>query len=142
MFTTGLLCTVYGAQVYLRYMTRHSTSVPLLMSLMSHYFKCIIFHQFKVLPIKPPNFTWVIAEKICALGFPGDPANLAYLQENGITHLISLTAEREPPYEHVKRKQNFSVILSSSNCTLIFTCFISPLVEFKQDSFKFFTIYW
>ncbi|XP_013399319.1 dual specificity protein phosphatase 23 [Lingula anatina] len=46
---------------------------------------------------KPPNFSWVIDNVLAGCGFPSSPAHIQYMKDNGVKHLISLTAERTPP---------------------------------------------
>ncbi|KAK3092072.1 hypothetical protein FSP39_024952 [Pinctada imbricata] len=61
-------------------------------------------YQEEISPKKPPNFSWIQEGKLCAMGFPEEVGHLMYLQEHGVTHLISLTAEREPPIERLQGK--------------------------------------
>ncbi|KOB79462.1 putative dual specificity phosphatase 23-like protein [Operophtera brumata] len=47
----------------------------------------------------PYNFSWFIEGKIAAMGCPRHEANLNYLVDAGIDHLITLSPERRPPIE-------------------------------------------
>ncbi|XP_060082194.1 dual specificity protein phosphatase 23-like isoform X2 [Ylistrum balloti] len=44
----------------------------------------------------PKNFSWVVEDQVCAMGFPDSPENMMYLVENNVRTLVSLTAERQP----------------------------------------------
>ncbi|XP_033736980.1 dual specificity protein phosphatase 23-like isoform X2 [Pecten maximus] len=44
----------------------------------------------------PGNFSWVVEDQVCAMGFPDSPENMKYLVERNVGYLISLTAERQP----------------------------------------------
>ncbi|KAL3868847.1 hypothetical protein ACJMK2_041604 [Sinanodonta woodiana] len=57
----------------------------------------------------PKNFSWVIDEKLCGMGFPGQSENMVYLLENNVKCLISLTPEREPPVHDFKDMDFFPV---------------------------------
>ncbi|XP_075985475.1 dual specificity protein phosphatase 23-like [Anticarsia gemmatalis] len=45
----------------------------------------------------PYNFSWFIPNKIAAMGCPQSVANLNYLVDVGVNHLITLSPERIPP---------------------------------------------
>lgn len=45
----------------------------------------------------PPNFSWVVPDKLAGLAMPRLPAHYQYMHEHGIRHLVSLS-ERSPPY--------------------------------------------
>ena len=47
----------------------------------------------------PPFFTWVIPDKLAACGLPRSPKHIQYLWDVGIRHLVSLTAEFQPPMQ-------------------------------------------
>ncbi|KAK7508136.1 hypothetical protein BaRGS_00000375 [Batillaria attramentaria] len=47
----------------------------------------------------PPSFSWVIDGLLCACAFPSSLTHLRYLADQGVTCLVSLTAERDLP-EH------------------------------------------
>lgn len=49
----------------------------------------------------PPNFSWVSEGLLAALAFPGEKEHLQYLVNQGVTYLVSLTAESSPPVEAV-----------------------------------------
>ncbi|XP_069127698.1 dual specificity protein phosphatase 23-like isoform X1 [Argopecten irradians] len=44
----------------------------------------------------PKNFSWVVENDVCAMGFPESPENMMYLVEHDVGYLVSLTDERQP----------------------------------------------
>ncbi|XP_054254495.1 dual specificity protein phosphatase 23 [Indicator indicator] len=46
---------------------------------------------------EPPNFSWVSAGRLAALGMPREPGHYRFLLAQGVRHLVSLT-ERPPPH--------------------------------------------
>lgn len=60
----------------------------------------------------PYNFSWFIEGKIAAMGYPRNDANLNYLVDAGVHHLLTLSPERRPPIEtfNAKRKLRWSEI--------------------------------
>ncbi|GIX96217.1 dual specificity protein phosphatase 23 [Caerostris extrusa] len=46
---------------------------------------------------KPMNFSWVVAGKLAAFGFPSSPENMRFLIENNIKYLVTLSPECTPP---------------------------------------------
>ncbi|XP_052103485.1 dual specificity protein phosphatase 23-like [Mytilus californianus] len=50
----------------------------------------------------PPNFSWVVDGKLCAMGFPRSKEHIQYLLDNNVTYLISLTSYRQPPVTDFK----------------------------------------
>ncbi|XP_047540164.1 phosphatidylglycerophosphatase and protein-tyrosine phosphatase 1-like [Vanessa atalanta] len=69
----------------------------------------------------PFNFSWFIENKIAAMGCPQKVANLNYLADVGITHIITLSPERIPPLMFCKRRLK---------CTKI------PIKEFGAPTMK------
>lgn len=48
--------------------------------------------------VYPPwNFSWVDHGKLAAMACPVKAANLRFLLEQGITHLVTLSSEKRPP---------------------------------------------
>lgn len=48
--------------------------------------------------ISPPwNFSWVVPEKLAAMAWPQTEANLHYIFEQGVRHLVTLSPEKLPP---------------------------------------------
>lgn len=48
--------------------------------------------------LSPPwNFSWVVDGKLSAMGWPQTEANLTYLLQQGVTHLVTLSPEMVPP---------------------------------------------
>ena len=60
--------------------------------------------------MKPTNFSWMIEGLLAGCGFPRQVADLNYLTEKGIKHLVSLT-HSNPPVEHSPGKFGISVYL-------------------------------
>lgn len=58
----------------------------------------------------PYNFSWFVENKIAAMGFPQSVANLNYLVDVGVNHLITLSPERIPPIMECKKKLKWSEI--------------------------------
>ncbi|CAF4873636.1 unnamed protein product [Pieris macdunnoughi] len=51
----------------------------------------------------PLKYSWVIPEKLAAMAFPRHKENLQFLVNQGITHLITLTAGKKPPIDDIPR---------------------------------------
>lgn len=49
--------------------------------------------------VPPPNFSWVIPNKLAAHGYPSEPSEVQYLEEVGIKHVVVLTKECRPPVD-------------------------------------------
>jgi len=45
----------------------------------------------------PINFTWVIPEELCGMGWPKSRDQVRFLVDQGIDHLVSLSPEKIPP---------------------------------------------
>lgn len=58
----------------------------------------------------PYNFSWFIENKIAAMGFPQSVANLNYLVDVGINHLITLSPERIPPILECEKQLKWTEI--------------------------------
>lgn len=58
----------------------------------------------------PYNFSWFIEGKIAAMGWPQTVANLNYLADAGINHLITLSPERRPPILECKKKLRWTEV--------------------------------
>ncbi|XP_052740475.1 dual specificity protein phosphatase 23 [Bicyclus anynana] len=58
----------------------------------------------------PYNFSWLIENKIAGMGCPQTAANLNYLADVGINHLITLSAEKIPPILECSRKLKWTEI--------------------------------
>ncbi|CAB3229888.1 unnamed protein product [Arctia plantaginis] len=58
----------------------------------------------------PYNFSWFAENKVAAMGFPQSVANLNYLVDVGVNHLITLSPERIPPIMECKKKLKWSEI--------------------------------
>jgi len=46
----------------------------------------------------PMNFTWVIPDELCGMGWPKSRDQVRFLVEQGIDHLVSLSPEKIPPH--------------------------------------------
>ncbi|XP_061723923.1 dual specificity protein phosphatase 23-like [Cydia pomonella] len=58
----------------------------------------------------PYNFSWFVEGKVAAMGWPQTVANLNYLADAGIDHLITLSPERRPPILDCKKKLKWTEI--------------------------------
>ncbi|XP_041968213.1 dual specificity protein phosphatase CDC14B-like isoform X1 [Aricia agestis] len=58
----------------------------------------------------PYNFSWFVPKKIAAMGYPQTVANLNYLADQGINHLITLSPEKIPPILECKKKMKWTEI--------------------------------
>ncbi|XP_063542642.1 dual specificity protein phosphatase 23-like [Cydia strobilella] len=58
----------------------------------------------------PYNFSWFVEGKVAAMGWPQTVANLNYLADAGINHLITLSPERRPPILDCKKKLKWTEI--------------------------------
>ncbi|KAK7100203.1 dual specificity protein phosphatase 23-like [Littorina saxatilis] len=56
----------------------------------------------------PRNFSWVIDDLLCACAYPGRSEHLRYLRNQGVTCIVTLTAEHDLPAEDI---QDFEVVL-------------------------------
>ncbi|KAF2896237.1 hypothetical protein ILUMI_09938 [Ignelater luminosus] len=45
----------------------------------------------------PWNFSWIVENELAAMGWPQTRANLEYLANVGIKHLVTLSPEKIPP---------------------------------------------
>ncbi|CAH0596898.1 unnamed protein product [Chrysodeixis includens] len=61
------------------------------------------FPDIEVDAYPPLKFSWVIPKKIAAMAFPRNKENLKYLVNQGITHLVTLTAGKKPPVDDIAR---------------------------------------
>ncbi|XP_041968223.1 dual specificity protein phosphatase 23-like isoform X2 [Aricia agestis] len=57
------------------------------------------FPEIEVDAYPPLKFSWVIPKKIAAMAFPRHVENLKFLVNQGITHLVTLTAGKKPPVD-------------------------------------------
>ncbi|KAM3956813.1 dual specificity protein phosphatase 23 [Aphomia sociella] len=58
----------------------------------------------------PYNFSWFIEKKIAAMGWPQTVANLNYLADVGVNHLVTLSPERRPPILECEKKLKWTEI--------------------------------
>ncbi|KAJ0171564.1 hypothetical protein K1T71_013114 [Dendrolimus kikuchii] len=61
------------------------------------------FPEIEVDAYPPLKFSWVIPKKLAAMAFPRNKENVKFLVNQGITHLVTLTAGKKPPMEDVAR---------------------------------------
>lgn len=61
-------------------------------------------------PYPPYNFSWLVENKIAGMGCPQSVANLNYLADVGINHLITLSPEKIPPILECTRKLKWTEI--------------------------------
>lgn len=61
-------------------------------------------------PYPPYNFSWLVENKIAGMGCPQSVANLNYLADVGINHLITLSPEKIPPILECTRKMKWTEI--------------------------------
>lgn len=61
------------------------------------------FPEIEVDAYPPLKFSWVIPKKLAAMAFPRNKENLQFLVNQGITHLITLTAGKKPPVDDMPR---------------------------------------
>ncbi|CAB3229899.1 unnamed protein product [Arctia plantaginis] len=61
------------------------------------------FPDIEVDAYPPLKFSWVIPKKLAAMAFPRNKENLKFLVNQGITHLVTLTAGKKPPVDDVAR---------------------------------------
>ncbi|XP_063629055.1 dual specificity protein phosphatase 23-like isoform X1 [Cydia splendana] len=61
------------------------------------------FPEIEVDAYPPLKFSWVIPKKLAAMAFPRNTENIKYLTNQGITHLVTLTAGKKPPVEEFSR---------------------------------------
>lgn len=68
----------------------------------------------------PYNFSWIVSNELAGMGWPRTVANLNFLVQQGIKHLVTLSPEMIPPV------QNYSQL----RWTLI------PVEEFEAPSME------
>lgn len=61
------------------------------------------FPEIEVDAYPPLKFSWVIPKKLAAMAFPRNKENLQFLVNQGITHLVTLTAGKKPPVDDMPR---------------------------------------
>ncbi|KAM3956814.1 dual specificity protein phosphatase 23 [Aphomia sociella] len=61
------------------------------------------FPEIEVDAYPPLKFSWVIPKKLAAMAFPRNKENLNFLVNQGITHLVTLTAGKKPPVDDIAR---------------------------------------
>lgn len=61
------------------------------------------FPEIEVDAYPPLKFSWIIPKKLAAMAFPRNKENIKFLVNQGITHLVTLTAGKKPPVEDVAR---------------------------------------
>ncbi|XP_063833697.1 dual specificity protein phosphatase 23-like isoform X1 [Ostrinia nubilalis] len=61
------------------------------------------FPEIEVDAYPPLKFSWVIPKKLAAMAFPRNVENLKFLTNQGITHLVTLTAGKKPPVDDIAR---------------------------------------
>lgn len=61
------------------------------------------FPEIEVDAYPPLKFSWVIPKKVAAMAFPRNVENLKFLTNQGITHLVSLTAGKKPPVDGIAK---------------------------------------
>ncbi|KAG6463439.1 dual specificity protein phosphatase 23 [Manduca sexta] len=61
------------------------------------------FPDIEVDAYPPLKFSWVIPKKLAAMAFPRNKENLKFLVNQGITHLVTLTAGKKPPVDDIAR---------------------------------------
>ncbi|XP_034826120.1 dual specificity protein phosphatase 23-like [Maniola hyperantus] len=59
------------------------------------------FPEIAVDAYPPLKFSWVIPKKLAAMAFPRHIENLQFLVNQGITHLVTLTAGKKPPVDDI-----------------------------------------
>lgn len=47
----------------------------------------------------PWNFSWVVPKELAAMGWPQTAANVRFLYEQGVRHLVTLSPEKRPPIQ-------------------------------------------
>ncbi|KAK9504203.1 hypothetical protein O3M35_010588 [Rhynocoris fuscipes] len=50
--------------------------------------------------LAPWNFKWIIKKELAIMGYPKSEANVKYIVKEGITHLVSLSPEKQPSFEY------------------------------------------
>jgi hypothetical protein len=58
--------------------------------------------------LAPWNFHWIVKDNLAIMGYPKSEANVRYIDEIGIRHLISLAPEKKPPMEFFPRHLRFT----------------------------------
>lgn len=61
------------------------------------------FPEIEVDAYPPLKFSWVIPKKLAAMAFPRNKENVKFVLNQGITHLVTLTAGKKPPVDDVAR---------------------------------------
>lgn len=53
----------------------------------------------------PYNFSWIVQNELAGMGWPRTIANLKFLVQQGIRHLVSLSPEMLPPVQDYPQLQ-------------------------------------
>lgn len=61
------------------------------------------FPEIEVDAYPPLKFSWVIPKKLAAMALPRNKENLKFLTNQGINHLITLSAGKKPPVDECPR---------------------------------------
>ncbi|CAG9792802.1 unnamed protein product [Diatraea saccharalis] len=61
------------------------------------------FPEIEVDAYPPLKFSWLIPKKLAAMAFPRNKENLKFIINQGITHLVTLTAGKKPPVDDIAR---------------------------------------
>lgn len=61
------------------------------------------FPEIEVESYPPLKYSWVIPKKIAAMALPRNKENLNFLVNEGIDHLVTLSAGKVPPMEECKK---------------------------------------
>lgn len=67
-----------------------------------------IVDEYEAYP--PYNFTWFVEGKIAGMGWPQTVANVNYLADVGINHIITLSPERIPPIMDCKKQMKWTLL--------------------------------
>lgn len=51
----------------------------------------------------PYNFSWIVPNELAGMGWPRTVANLNFLVQNGIRHLVTLSPEMMPPVKNFQQ---------------------------------------
>uniref|UniRef100_A0A0A9Z3N7 Dual specificity protein phosphatase 23 n=1 Tax=Lygus hesperus TaxID=30085 RepID=A0A0A9Z3N7_LYGHE len=58
----------------------------------------------------PWNFKWVVKGELAVMGYPKNEANVNFIVEKGICHLVSLSPEKQPAFEYFPNQMRWTPI--------------------------------
>ncbi|KOB79444.1 putative dual specificity phosphatase 23-like protein [Operophtera brumata] len=98
------------------------------------------FPEIEVDSYPPLKFSWVIPKKLAAMAFPRHKENVQFIVNQGITHLVTLTAGKKPPVEDVARLNWTEIPVigihcrqGRTRCGVMLACYLVHFHRFEPE---------